>query len=248
MIIGVTHDHDGRVVQRLSVSTKVSVGLPPNGDRNHPTKLDLFAFLRKKKSANRVEWEANPELTRHYGEQCRELHRTADVAVGVAAPMTRNQDGKPLINPVLTLTFVAPDLDARVVTFAYPRHANQFLDNAQIINLMPTWYDGDVKEYYPTGRDRVLLPAPCYRTSIIIHSGASGGPVFSRSGYVFGVNSTGIDGTDISFVSRINEIFNLTIEDVVMGSAPPRTVPISEIIRAGHISVIPPLFGSVVPR
>ena len=35
-IIGVTHDNDGRVVQRLSVSTKVSIGLPPNGDRNHP--------------------------------------------------------------------------------------------------------------------------------------------------------------------------------------------------------------------
>ena len=58
----------------LSVSTKVSIGLPPNGDRNHPTKLDHFVFLRKKKSANRVEWEADPELTRHYGEQCRELH------------------------------------------------------------------------------------------------------------------------------------------------------------------------------
>jgi hypothetical protein len=74
MIIGVTHDQDGRVVQRLSVSTKVSIGLPPNGDRNHPTKLDHFVFLRKKKSANRVEWEADSELTRHYGEQCRELH------------------------------------------------------------------------------------------------------------------------------------------------------------------------------
>ena len=74
MIIGVTHDSDGRVVQRLSVSTKVSIGLPPNGDCNHPTKLDHFVFLRKKKSANRVEWEADPELTRHYGEQCRELH------------------------------------------------------------------------------------------------------------------------------------------------------------------------------
>ncbi len=74
MIIGVTHDKDGCVVQRLSVSTKVSIGLPPNGDRNHPTKLDHFAFLRKKKTPNRVEWEADPELTRHYGEQCRELH------------------------------------------------------------------------------------------------------------------------------------------------------------------------------
>jgi hypothetical protein len=74
MIIGVTHDQDGRVVQRLSVSTKVSIGLPPNGDCNHPTKLDHFVFLRKEKSANRLRWEADPELTRHYGEQCRELH------------------------------------------------------------------------------------------------------------------------------------------------------------------------------
>ena len=74
MIIGVTHDHDGRVVQRLSVSTKVSIGLPPNGDRNYPTKLDHFVFLRKKKTANRVEWEVDPDLTAHYGEQCRELH------------------------------------------------------------------------------------------------------------------------------------------------------------------------------
>src|ERR1019366_6297473 len=74
MIIGVTHDQDGRVVQRLSVSTKVSIGLPPNGDCNHPTKLDHFVFLRKKKAANRVGWEVDPELTEHYGDDCRELH------------------------------------------------------------------------------------------------------------------------------------------------------------------------------
>ena len=74
MIIGVTHDQDGRVVQRLSVSTKVSIGLPPSGDCNHPTKLDHFVFLRKKKAANRVGWEVDPELTEHYGAECRELH------------------------------------------------------------------------------------------------------------------------------------------------------------------------------
>ena len=46
----------------------------PTGDRNHPTKLDHFVFLRTKKAANRLRWEADPELTRHYGGQCRELH------------------------------------------------------------------------------------------------------------------------------------------------------------------------------
>jgi hypothetical protein len=73
MIVGVTHDQDGRVVERLSVSTKVSIGLPPNGDRNHPTKLDHFVFLRKKKSSNRGGWEVDPELTEHYGDECQEL-------------------------------------------------------------------------------------------------------------------------------------------------------------------------------
>ena len=74
MVIGVTHDPDGRVIQRLSVSTKGSIGLPPNGDRNHPTKLDHFAFLRKTRTANKVEWEIDLDLTQHHGEQCRDLH------------------------------------------------------------------------------------------------------------------------------------------------------------------------------
>jgi S1-C subfamily serine protease len=72
---------------------------------------------------------------------------------------------------------------------------------------------------------------------MIIHGGASGGPVFSRSGGVFGLNSTGMDGTDISFVSRINEIFELVVDDGQMGSERPRSVPVAEIARAGHIVV-----------
>jgi hypothetical protein len=73
MIIGVTHDAEGRVVQRLSVSTKLAIGLPPNGNRNHPTKLDHFLFLRKKRTAKGVEWEPDPELTKQYGSECREV-------------------------------------------------------------------------------------------------------------------------------------------------------------------------------
>jgi hypothetical protein len=132
---------------------------------------------------------------------------------------------------------VPPDLNSRVVTFAYPKHSNRIINNVQLIDVRPTFYDGDITEYFPAGRDRVLLPAPCYRTSIIIHGGASGGPVFSRSGGVFGLNSTGIDGTDISFVSRINEILELVVDDVQMGTEPPRSVPVAEIARAGHIIV-----------
>jgi Trypsin-like peptidase domain len=111
-------------------------------------------------------------------------HPIADVAVGVAAPMNRNSDSTPLTNPVLTLTVVPPDLQTRVVTYAYPRYANITVDGVQMINVMPRFYDGDITEYLPTGRDRILLPGPCYRTNIAIHHCASGGPVFSPSGTV----------------------------------------------------------------
>jgi hypothetical protein len=71
MIIGVTHDPDRRAVQRLSVSTKVAIGIPPQGDRNYPSKLDHFVFLRKRKTPKGVEWEPDPELMQHYGSECR---------------------------------------------------------------------------------------------------------------------------------------------------------------------------------
>ncbi|HXW90309.1 MAG TPA: hypothetical protein VEK33_07160 [Terriglobales bacterium] len=65
MIVGITHDSDGRAIQRMSVSTKVAIGLPPNGERNHPTKLDHFVFLKKKKAEEGTEWEPDPELLAH---------------------------------------------------------------------------------------------------------------------------------------------------------------------------------------
>jgi len=71
MIVGITHDSDGRAIQRLSVSTKVAIGLPPNGDRNHPTKLDHCVFLKRKKAEQGTEWELDPELMAHYGDNCR---------------------------------------------------------------------------------------------------------------------------------------------------------------------------------
>ena len=54
---------------------------PRSPSGSHPTEIatippssTTFVFLRKKKSANRVGWEVDPELTEHYGDECRELH------------------------------------------------------------------------------------------------------------------------------------------------------------------------------
>ena len=165
-------------------------------------------------------------------------HRIADVAVGVAAPMSNNKDGTPLTNRVLTLTVDPPNIGTRVVTFAYPKHIN-LIGDVQILSFAPTWFDGKIEEHLTAGRDRVVLPGPCYQTSIVIHGGASGGPVFCPSGCVFGVNSTGFDGTDISYVSRVNETLTLTVEGVSMGGDLPRMTSAMEMVREGHLLVKP---------
>jgi trypsin-like peptidase len=168
-------------------------------------------------------------------------HATADLALGVAAPMPHTKAGIPVTTRILTLTTNPPELHARVVTYAYPKHRSVIVDGEQTIHFKPTFYDGNIAAFFPNGRDRTMLPAPCYQTTMIVHGGASGGPVFAESGSVFGVNSTGYDETDISFVSRIDEIFDLAIDGIVMApGATPRSASVREIADAGCIIVRPP--------
>jgi S1-C subfamily serine protease len=46
---------------------------------------------------------------------------------------------------------------------------------------------------HPAGRDKVLMPTPCFQTSAPFRSGMSGGPVIGADGSVMGVVSTGFD-------------------------------------------------------
>ena len=76
-ILGLTHDEQGRVKQSLAITTKVAIGLGPDEGHNYPRKLDHFVFLRKEQigSGNKAEirWVPDDELTKHYGENCREV-------------------------------------------------------------------------------------------------------------------------------------------------------------------------------
>jgi hypothetical protein len=75
MIKGITHTEDGQQIQRLAVSTKVAIGLPPNpaeGKKAHPTKLDHFIFLMKSPTEQN-KWEIDPKLTKAYGQKCKEF-------------------------------------------------------------------------------------------------------------------------------------------------------------------------------
>jgi hypothetical protein len=124
-----------------------------------------------------------------------------------------------------------------VWTYAYPGTAVSG-QNPQQVSINPRFYVGTITRYFATGRDRVMLPHPCYETSITLHSGSSGGPVFGLGGKVIGVNSTGGNGalSETSFISRITDILPLAIPDAqVLAEPHPRSVTIAELARLGHV-------------
>lgn len=162
-------------------------------------------------------------------------HRVADVAVGVAAPMQHNITGAPMPNKLLTLAAKPPLLGSRVSTYAYPKTEVQ-AGERQTVRFAPAFFDGQLIEHHPQGRDAVVLPGPCFRTSMVIHGGASGGPVMDARGTVFAVNSTGYEDEDLSYISCISEVLDLEISGVVLpGSTAPRSTSLRELASHGFV-------------
>lgn len=162
-------------------------------------------------------------------------HPIADVAVGVAWPMRHNTTGSPLPNKLLRLATSPPPIGSLIATYAYPK--NTILHGVpQEVHLEPTFFEGQLVEYFPNGRDRFMLPGPCFRTSMVIHGGASGGPVVGSDGRAFGINSTGLENDFVSFVSPVSEILDLGIPGVTMPeSFGPRVVTVRELRDRGFV-------------
>jgi len=91
-------------------------------------------------------------------------------------------------------------------TVAFPLTIVSRLENGGFnVDLQSDMYRGRITKHYPEGRDRVMLPGPCYETDMEIKGGSSGGPVFisGSSGFVFGVNSTGMEPHCFSHVTSL---------------------------------------------
>lgn len=165
-------------------------------------------------------------------------HGLADVAVGVCAPMSHKVTGEPLYNKALTISRMQLVPGMPVWTYAYPGTIVSQGDK-QHIQISPNFYVGAVSTYFASGRDRVMLPAPCYQTSIVLHAASSGGPVFGPGGAVVGVNSSGVsEAEDIPFISRIIDALTLGVPDVLFpGEHTPRRVAIEELIDIHYVAV-----------
>ena len=139
-------------------------------------------------------------------------HPLTDVAIGYGSAMKHNITGELLGNKVVALSAFMPLPFENISTFAYPE--TQVTGEPQDIDMYSGWYQGRLLETLPRAGDRVMLPGPCYRTSIVVHGGASGGPVFDRRGKVFAVNSTGFHADTVSYVSCVSSVFDLHVQGI----------------------------------
>lgn len=164
-------------------------------------------------------------------------HTVADVAVGVAAPMHNTKTGEPLRNKILTLAKDTPQEGSRACTFAYPK-TEVIPGKPQTVRFTPGFFEGRVQRHYPDGRDTIMLPGPCYETSLVLHGAASGGPVFNEAGRVFAVNSTGYGASPVSFVACISSALDLSLDNLTLpGDLAPRPVQVKELASKGFVVV-----------
>lgn len=166
------------------------------------------------------------------------MHGVSDVAVGRLAMLKHNASGDILPTKSMPLNVQGTNVGGTAVTFAYPLMEVDSDASPQQIRMAPWFIHGRVLAHFPIGRDRVMLPGNVYETSMTIKGGASGGPVLDDDGLVFGINSTGIHGTSVSYVSSVSDLMGLRVFDLQLPDG--RTVdsmPVAELVQYDAIKL-----------
>lgn len=150
---------------------------------------------------------------------------------------------QPYINPF------APEVGERVAAFGYRHGRVRVSNNAQgshhvDLDDEPITSVGVIRQIFEWGRDRVMLPFPCYRVSARFDGGMSGGPVFDETGCMCGIvcnnlDGSHLDGEPVSHVTTLWPLFRLIV-DADRGAGYPRGIryPALELARGGQISVL----------
>jgi hypothetical protein len=144
-----------------------------------------------------------------------------------------------VFNAVPRLTVECPTIGESIVAVGYNKNTKL---NGRAWEIAPKYLSGSFEEAHPLGRDRVMIPFPCFRISMNIPGGASGGPVFDKQGRVFGVSCSNYEGTDLSYLARIEDVLQLTAAGMKFGpSEPPTDRRLYQLGKSGHVVFSPPI-------
>lgn len=165
----------------------------------------------------------------------------ADVSVGIAAQMNHKLTNQPLLNQVMVLTAERPPVGTQVVTYAFGNSQQEVAGSKTKLLFEPRFQEGILIDYFPNGRDRVMINWPVYETSLVIHGGASGGPVVGTNGTVFAINTSSMDGQpDVSYVTPIDFILDAELDGIVLPpDMAPRKYKIRDLARKGWFAFRP---------
>lgn len=189
------------------------------------------------------------------------FHPIYDLALCETARLT-SADGHSIKTMALHLTLEIPALDSPIATHSFhgldakvdtdkrrPLHHADFqfsgvfeMDRAKesVMAWRSRVTSGYVKNYFPHGRDSVMLPFPCFESDTPIHGGTSGGPVFDEQGRVFAVNCSRFEGTDIAFHTHIAGVLDLELDNTVLpNDRVPRTRPVRDLAEVGAVAFDP---------
>jgi hypothetical protein len=166
------------------------------------------------------------------------VHPVADVAVGLLIDPSFVGGCGPNVNKFFDLTEQVPESGAEAITFAFPKSMVMGGPGAFRLSFTTSCVMGTVQAYYPEGRDRTMLPGRCFQTTMDLQGGASGGPVASSDGSVFGINSTGMDGHPISWISSVADLLDLHIHNIRLPSGELRDeISLRELAALGLVAV-----------
>lgn len=162
----------------------------------------------------------------------------ADIALGIAAQMTKAETGEPMPDPrILRLSWNTPRVGDAIQTYAFPNGRFAQVAGTQAFQCRPDGYAGNVREI-GNFRDKVKMPFPFIEADFVMHGAASGGPVFGIDGVV-GVNSTYFPPDGPSYVTQIRCLQDSLVEGVRMmdGTTSPR-LTFAELVAAGLIDSV----------
>lgn len=158
------------------------------------------------------------------------LSGAADVGL-VQLVMLEDED-----NPSLRLGAKKPAVGSIAYTLACPNTVVVGERPSRKIHSDYEFFRGKVAAVFPEGRDRVMLPWPCFQLTLHMHPGSSGGPVFDERGYVFGVNcASGEPHTDTSYATSVDMLFGLGVKDITIGDRHFAEAKVEDFVDAGII-------------
>jgi S1-C subfamily serine protease len=164
------------------------------------------------------------------------VHPKADVAVGFLYDQEFAAGRGQTLNKAFESTRNVPDVGDRVVMIAFPNSELTESSESFRLKFETAVSSGVIDEYHPGGRDSVMLPGRCFQTDMDIQSGASGGPVASGSGAVFGINSTGMNGAPVGYVSSVLDVLELEIGPISLPSGEIRErMTVADAVEVGLV-------------